>query len=67
MADKKIKDFFGKKKMDWKFRKAGEGHSLSEEPKSSLSQPGALSFTGTTDVFGILPFVCRFRNTVINF
>lgn len=39
-----MKKFVNKKVMDWKFKKAGEGHSLSEEKKpssqSSSSQPG---------------------------
>ena len=30
MAEK-VKKFVDKKVMDWKFKKAGEGHSLSEE------------------------------------
>jgi hypothetical protein len=35
-----MKKFVEKKKLDWKFKKAGEGHSLSET-KSPPSQPAA--------------------------
>lgn len=36
-----FKKFFQEKKMDWKFKKAGEGHKLDEEkPKPAQSKPG---------------------------
>ena len=34
-----MKKFIDKKVLDWKFKKAGEGHSLSEEQKQP-SNPG---------------------------
>ena len=33
-----MKKFIDKKVMDWKFKKAGEGHSLSEEKKAPPKQ-----------------------------
>ena len=38
-----VKKFFQEKKMDWKFKKAGEGHRLDEEkPRPTTSKPGKL-------------------------
>lgn len=34
-----MKKFIDKKVMDWKFKKAGDGHSLSEESGPSRQQP----------------------------
>ena len=36
-----MKKFFQEKKMDWKFRRAGDGHRLDEEkPKPTQSKSG---------------------------
>ena len=44
-----MKKFIDKKVMDWKFRKAGDGHSLSEERKP---QPPAKSPSGQGEPLG---------------
>ena len=40
-----MKKFFDKKVMDWKFKKAGDGHTLNEQ-KSQPQQPPAKSQPG---------------------
>jgi len=48
MAEENIvKKFVGKKVMDWKFRKAGEGHSLSEE-KGKDKRKGSAPYRSST-------------------
>ena len=36
-----MKKFIDKKVLDWKFKKAGEGHALSEEKGPPPSQPSS--------------------------
>lgn len=43
MADK-VKDFFQKKKIDYKFSKAGTGHTLNEEKSKPLVMKGTNLF-----------------------
>ena len=46
-----MKKFFQEKKMDWKFRKAGEGHRLDEEkPKPTQSKPGKELVLASSDL-----------------
>lgn len=54
-----MKKFFQEKKMDWKFKKAGEGHRLDEEkPKPTHSKPGKHT---SSDFVGCVDMVSGFR------
>ena len=53
-----MKKFFQDKKMDWKFRKAGEGHRLDEEkPKPIQSKPGKGQEHASSDFLGCVNMV----------
>ena len=54
-----MKKFFEKKAMDYKFRKAGEGHSLSEEKPKPSVQP--VKAQGTSEVCTLIIHACSYR------